>query len=410
MFINILLSLLALSILGILIARTKKKKNTLLPLILLFFIPLCLLQPSVAEAKEVIWTSNPTVKLDSFWNWSGTTIENQGTGWDKALDNPSVSIKYKAEIRNKDTGALIADGSSIPVGTKLILSFLPHLSEDISWFGTGYSGDSPYGEWRAGSTPPAVACNTKDFVVHYHYIGYLTCNGIGTFTIPEDNYYDAYIPLVVSPPATRTLTNTNGMTCSPLSTTSWECTVTSPGIINPLFTVSATSGKFYYRYWDFRNLTKAHDGVDHPAGCYGNNIPLKVDAGTITGEYICTDSTGLSNRKTVSTPYSLEVPVQTISYNLTATVVPPANNPPLPPTITGPTTGTVLTQYTFGIQSTDPDGDTIKYIIDWTNTGTPLQPIPSTGYVTSGTTLNTDKAWSTAGTLFTFRARAEDEH
>lgn len=200
------------------------------------------------------------------------------------------------------------------------------------------------------------------------------------------------------------------MTCSPLSTTSWECTVTSPGIINPLFTVSATSGKFYYRYWDFRNLTKAHDGVDHPAGCYGNNIPLKVDAGTITGEYICTDSTGLSNRKTVSTPYSLEVPVQTISYNLTATVVPPANNPPLPPTITGPTTGTVLTQYTFGIQSTDPDGDTIKYIIDWTNTGTPLQPIPSTGYVTSGTTLNTDKAWSTAGTLFTFRARAEDEH
>jgi len=179
MFMNILLSLLALIVLIILIVKTKNKKTTLLPLVLLLLIPLCILQPTVVEAKDVIWTSNPTVKLDYFWNWGGTAIENRGgSGWAKALDNPSVSVKYKTEIRNKDTGVLITDGNSVPVGTKLILSFLPHVSEDISWFGTGYSGDSPYGEWRDGATPPTMGCNTKDFVIHYHDKGYYTCRSL----------------------------------------------------------------------------------------------------------------------------------------------------------------------------------------------------------------------------------------
>ena len=104
-----------------------------------------------AEAKDVVWNDVENTTLIYFWDNAGTS---NYSGWGKGLSNPNISVTYHAQIKNKDTGAIIADGASIPVGTHLTLTLLPHTSQDIYWFGTGYSTDSPYGDWIASAAPP----------------------------------------------------------------------------------------------------------------------------------------------------------------------------------------------------------------------------------------------------------------
>jgi hypothetical protein len=82
------------------------------------------------------------------------------------------------------------------------------------------------------------------------------------------------------------------------------------------------------------------------------------------------------------------------------------NTPPLPPTITGNTTGQISTDYTFSIVSTDPDNDQIKYGIDWSepSDGVVEQWLPpqqaagpglsATGLVNSGTSLDAIESWA----------------
>jgi predicted amidohydrolase len=43
------------------------------------------------------------------------------------------------------------------------------------------------------------------------------------------------------------------------------------------------------------------------------------------------------------------------------------NQPPNPPTITGPTNGKVGEEYCWNISSVDPDGDDLMYLVDWGN-------------------------------------------
>jgi len=72
---TLVLSLLALIVLIILIVKTKNKKTTLLPLVLLLLIPLCILQPTVVEAqvKQKILTFNENdALLYKFDRWDLT--------------------------------------------------------------------------------------------------------------------------------------------------------------------------------------------------------------------------------------------------------------------------------------------------------------------------------------------------
>jgi len=81
-----------------------------------------------------------------------------------------------------------------------------------------------------------------------------------------------------------------------------------------------------------------------------------------------------------------------------------SSNPPTAPTLTGPVAGFTNTNYPYTTQATDPDGDTLRYGIDWDNNGT---PDGWTGYVNSGTSAVTNHMWIAVGS-YTIRALAED--
>jgi parallel beta-helix repeat protein len=79
------------------------------------------------------------------------------------------------------------------------------------------------------------------------------------------------------------------------------------------------------------------------------------------------------------------------------------NHAPEAPTIQGPSSGAAGTTYNYTFVTTDPDGNTVSYYIDWgdgTNTGW-LGPHPS------GEEITMSHAWNTRGS-YTIKAKAKD--
>jgi len=85
------------------------------------------------------------------------------------------------------------------------------------------------------------------------------------------------------------------------------------------------------------------------------------------------------------------------------------NRAPNAPTITGPIMGTAGRSYSFSFRATDPDGDQVRYRIDWDNNGTVDQVLPSAGYVPSNTLRSASRSWPAPGT-YTFRALTQDNN
>ncbi len=81
------------------------------------------------------------------------------------------------------------------------------------------------------------------------------------------------------------------------------------------------------------------------------------------------------------------------------------NRAPNAPSLSGPTNGNINTIYQYATQATDPDGDTVRYGLDWDNNGVVDQWTAS--YVASGTSVNTGHQWISPGT-YTIRALAQD--
>ncbi len=82
------------------------------------------------------------------------------------------------------------------------------------------------------------------------------------------------------------------------------------------------------------------------------------------------------------------------------------NQTPNPPTITGPTTGSTSTNYTFTLNSTDNDGDNVAVGMDWDLNGV-VDQWTSPMWTTSGGDHTVDKQWDTPGT-YTVRAVSYD--
>lgn len=106
------------------------------------------------------------------------------------------------------------------------------------------------------------------------------------------------------------------------------------------------------------------------------------------------------------------------------------NHAPNAPVITGPTFGAPDTNYSFSFRADDPDGDKIRYRIDWDNNGSADQILPASGHVNSNTLLDAFRSWTGSpaegdetGDLrreeqrlggvpesYTFRAKTQDIH
>jgi hypothetical protein len=80
------------------------------------------------------------------------------------------------------------------------------------------------------------------------------------------------------------------------------------------------------------------------------------------------------------------------------------NQPPSTPGISGTLNGKVGDSYTYTFVSTDPDGDEIRYIIDWGDTNT-----DTTDFASSGTPQDKSHAWTSEGS-YIIKAKARDVH
>jgi uncharacterized protein YceK len=78
------------------------------------------------------------------------------------------------------------------------------------------------------------------------------------------------------------------------------------------------------------------------------------------------------------------------------------NNPPNPPTITGPAKGTAHVNTYYNFTTIDPDGDNVYYIIDWGDNNTIF-----TNYMASGAKFILSHTWNTQGS-YSIKAKAVD--
>ncbi len=330
------------------------------------------IDPQESLAKSVQWNTTVNESLRYCWSW-GSDISScpDITHWVLGLGSPNITVKYLATITNEDTGETIADGATIPTGTRIRLVPTTYDRDHVSWFGTGYSEDSPYGYWyeNPDSIAPSQYCDSSNYV--------------GTTKAGKNNV-KVYSPLIVKPSnISFDHSGTANITCTENGSL---CNVNTSGTIQVKVLFAQTSGMFYYGY-QYGN-----------GECIANGIPMTVVSAWNYG------GKGSKWVKSVST-YTLGVPSQNISFNLTAVST---NNPPNPPTISGATSFNINTIQTFSFTATDPDNDVVRYQIDWNNDSQADEYTPAGGaYVSSGSMQNTDRQWTTAGT-YTIQARTAD--
>jgi chitodextrinase len=117
--------------------------------------------------------------------------------------------------------------------------------------------------------------------------------------------------------------------------------------------------------WDFGdNTTNTGETVNHTYS----------KAGTYTVRLTVTDNEGATHTDT------------------TTCLIKQHNRPPSPPVITGPTSGTKNTLYTYTIVSTDLDNDTLQYRVDWGDT-----TVQSSGFLPNAANYIINHTWGLAG-------------
>lgn len=288
----------------------------------------------------------------------------------------TTSISNAVATINYNTTANYEDGANVTVGDTINFSPL-FTSSDINFNGTGSYSDSPIGTW-------------SDSSLNYQNIG-------GTYSGPQFGQIDYLAALWVNKPS-PTVTKTGGTgtaSCSGLS-----CTVTAAGTLQFRVNYPAVVGgvKMGFR----KQLRGTGPNIWYEAGT--THVPLLAVKGTQTG---CPTlpRTEAEDKQCYNAAYSnrfiLSVPTQNINFSFTGVA---ANKAPNPPTITNVTIAPAGSSSVFSFKATDPDGDNLRYEIDWDKNGTVDAYAPSSGTVTSGTARNGSRTWAAAGT-YTFQAR-----
>jgi hypothetical protein len=334
-------------------------------------------------AKDTI---NSTKTVSWSKSYSGKALVTHaiiaGSWWAPALWSPSVSILYKASA-NK-----VGEGTSLSVGDKITFAPGPFLDTDTSWNGTGYGWDSPYGHFIASAGDPGLSCAAGDYVNDDTSYASWPLGGFVPYNVK------VYIPLSVNIPV-ATFSPTNGMTCDSRSADgSTTCTINQAGTVSGTMTFPANYGKFYYAY------ISALMG----SGCYRSDVPLRNYSGVAwtSCNYISGCPAG-----SVGSEFSVDIPQQTIAFSFTAAAGALNHTPTIPVVTPQPFNGNTNTVYPFTFKASDPDGDLIRYAIDWNNDWIVDE---YTSYTTSGSSLsasNTIGRWPTTGVKY-FQVRTED--
>ncbi len=262
----------------------------------------------LAHAESVLW--NTTISggvgvaaCGSTNVWCGTAI---------GFNNPNITVQYRASVFDADTGAVIPVGAKVPLGARLKFVFDTHTSEDIYWFATGASFDSPYGDW--GTAAPTLACRDKDFVGSY------------SNAYAHGGQFRIYSTLLGAPP-TQTLQGIDGgqLNCGSFDGKSVICVAAHAGAVPAVFNFAGTQGSFYGR-WYWADPTGmgygTYPGYARGAGanvCEGTNDQMLIEPGHAwTGSWTdLTAWTDFSSKKDANSSTSFQIAPQTISYPLT---------------------------------------------------------------------------------------------
>lgn len=358
---------------GTMIARLHKNKKSSLSIFFVLIIGggILFCDVDTVEAKSV----STSVFVPTFGFAYNTVIpyESYGVG--------SLYVNVTYSVVASRSGIVLADGSSVTVGQTISFVRTPLADTHISWVGTGYEYDSPYGHWVAGAGVPVA--NITDYVV---FTGFYN----GRFILASS----------VNPPIfTLSNSGTANLSCNKVSANRYDCLVNSAGSIVTRGTNVATYGYFYMggRY-DYESCS----GSLIDGGYYIDQDKYVYASGCHTWNELL-GSFNFSNMvmHRFDTSY-FTVPALSIPFTYTA--VAPANNPPLTPVITGPTSGFINTPYIFTAKTTDPDGDTLRYGFDWNNDSLVDQ---WTAYVPSGTGRSLVRMWIPPG-VKTFKVIAQD--
>lgn len=357
---------------------------------------------NAVEAKS---QSTPSVPVGGILKYHGGGYSSYTSYWvDGLIDSPSYSVQYVARVYNDSAGGtLLSDGDSVPVGT--ILRFEPDFG-DVTYNGTGWSWDTPYGEWS--DTPDVFpdgptfwgdefGISVSDVTYNHGQCSEKYLNN--RYSITEFMDYVVYIAFTVAEPIPTI--DRDPASQALLDCTGNVCTVMSAGAIDTDFNFPATYGKFWHEYFIDRDQDIYPWMEDSGCVTAWDEVPMKLNDG--------------------SGPDSFAVEAVTIPFRINGTAVAGSNSDPDAPDVweypdaadaTEPNSHAIDDNQSFFVLGRDDDDDDVGYEVDWDRTDTDeitITRYPASGYVSNDAALQVDKAWSEVG-LKQFRVRTEDSN
>jgi nitroreductase len=165
----------------------------------------------------------------------------------------------------------------------------------------------------------------------------------------------------------------------------------SPWIIIPFWDKTVGSQNYITWWW-------------YESGAIVHNVLLEAAALNLSGNVlsVITDQTALRSALGISGQTSLvALHVAMVGHVNQSS----QNNPPLAPSLSGPTQGTSGVHYNYTVSAIDNDGDEVFYVVDWGDQ-------TSSGWIgpfASGTPVAFNHSWAYMGT-YAIKARAKDSH
>ena len=286
------------------------------------------------NAGSVVWSTTENVYLSP--GYAGHWVVGGSRAWLIPLRDVGISTQYRAGARTAE--GVEACGGPVQRGDKIILEFGMN---DVSWFGTGGSFDTPEGYWNPNAEGPKPQCSENDRV--YKYTKSSTW-GQASF----------YTPFVANPPKESISWNSEYLDCTPISGGNvtegpLECVVLKVGTTDVLFSFGSTYGKFYFHNWHSGGGSSApwsggaacSDTLPPDPNQYYQVFlfPYSKAMEQVPPQYVtCHDTADygklcvayFTNAPTEITPQPFQVDIPTQSITCPITVVPATDGPSAP--------------------------------------------------------------------------------